>query len=528
MSCGETVGLTRRQILMGTTALAASSLFGAMRPAVAAPALGEATPFSMTWLIDRAKTVSQAPFVPLGDEKLPAEITQLSYDQQRSIRYRPDQALWKPENLPFQMQFFHLGGTLFDKPVHIFQVDGYQAREILYRPDLFDLGQAKFPEALSDHLGFAGFRLHYAINRPEFLDEIAVFLGASYFRCLGRNNIYGLSARGLAIDTGSPGKDEEFPYFRQFWVETPAPDATQIRLYALLDSPAVTGAYSFLIKPGETTTVDIEATLYTRHAIDKLGIAPMTSMFLYGPQDANKFDDFRPEVHDSDGLSMWSGAGEWIWRPLRNPARLLISSFMDENPRGFGLMQRQRSYSAYQDLEAMYERRPSLWIEPLSGWGKGVVQLVEIPSAQEIHDNIVAFWVPQNPVDGGQEWKLSYRLHWGMNPPVTSDRGIVVSTRTGAGGVSGSDSKTSDTRKFVIDFKGGALDSLPEDAELEAVVTTSAGEIQFPVAQRNPALGGWRAFFDLKPAGDDPAELRCFLRQGGNALTETWSFQWTP
>jgi len=519
------VGLTRRQILMGTTALAALPLFGAARPALAAPSLGDTTPFSMTWLVDRAKTVSQAPFVP-PDESLPAEITQLTYDQQRAIRFLPEQALWRPEKLPFQMQFFHLG-ALFDKPVHIFQVDGYQAKEILYRQDLFDLGGNKFPDNPSDHLGFAGFRLHYAINRPEFLDEIAVFLAASYFRCLGRKNIYGLSARGLAIDTGST-RGEEFPVFRQFWVETPAPDATQIRVYALLDSPGVSGAYSFLIKPGETTTVDIEATLYPRHTIDKFGIAPLTSMFLFGPQDHRSFDDFRPEVHDSDGLSMWSGAGEWLWRPLRNPARLLISSFMDENPRGFGLMQRQRSYSSYQDLEALYERRPSLWVEPLSGWGPGVVQLVEIPTDREIHDNIVAFWVPKTPVDGGQEWKLSYRLHWGMNPPVTGDRGIVVSTRTGAGGVSGSDSKTSDTRKFVIDFKGGALDSLPEDASLEAVVTASAGEIQFPVAQRNPELGGWRAFFDLKPAGDDPAELRCYLRQGGNALTETWSFQWTP
>jgi glucans biosynthesis protein len=300
-----------------------------------------------------------------------------------------------------------------------------------------------------------------------------------------------------------------------------------LTLYALLDSPSCAGAYKITIMPGDTTVTEIEAVLFPRRDIETLGIAPLTSMFLFGPADDRGFDDFRPEVHDSDGLSMHSGAGEWIWRPLRNPAQLQVNAFSDDNPRGFGLMQSARDFASYQDLEAHYEKRPSVWVEPLAGWGQGQIRLVEIPTDLEIHDNIVAFWVPGAAVAAGSEWRVNYRLHWGLTPAFVSDRGRVIKTRHGAGGVSGT-GEGSGNRKFVIDFKGGPLDSLAPDAAVEAVVSASAGTILFPVAQQNEETGGWRAFFDLEPAGDGPVELRCFLRLDGDALTETWSFQWIP
>jgi glucans biosynthesis protein len=517
---------SRRRVLQGAGAAALVGVSGlpATLPAHAEPALGTVTPFSRPWLVERARTLARSPYVAPDVAALPAEVADLSYDALRAIRYRPEEALWRSADLPFEAQFFHLG-SYYDKPVHIDEAYRSEAREILYRPELFDLGPNVFAEPLPADLGFAGFRLHYPLNTPNYRDELAAFLGASYFRGLGRGCIYGLSARGLAIDTATD-HGEEFPWFRAFWLERPEPDATEIRVHGLLDSPGVAGAYSLTIRPGDITVMEVETTLFVRHQIEKFGIAPLTSMFLFGPADNRGFDDFRPQIHDSDGLSLWTGAGEWIWRPLRNPRLLLVSSFVDENPRGFGLMQRERNFSSYQDLEAHYQSRPSLWVEPMSGWGRGVVQLIEIPSNSEIHDNIVAFWLPEEPVVGGAEWNLTYRLHWGLEAPFRSDRARVVGTRTGTGGVAGGE--TLENRKFVIDFRGDSLDGLPADAEVETVVTVSSGEVLFPVAQRNPEIAGWRAFFDLKPADEGPVDLRCFLRRGSDALTETWSFQWTP
>ncbi|HET8726322.1 MAG TPA: glucan biosynthesis protein, partial [Alphaproteobacteria bacterium] len=257
-------------------------------------------------------------------------------------------------------------------------------------------------------------------------------------------------------------------------------------------------------------------------------IAPLTSMFLFGENDRGEIDDFRPQVHDSEGLSMWTGAGEWIWRPLVNPTRLRVSSFSDENPRGFGLLQRDRNFENYQDLEARYDRRPSLWVEPQEQWGRGVIQLIEIPTQSEINDNIVAFWVPEQPVEAGSEWRLTYRLHWCIDAPQRSPNGEAVSTRTGAGGLPGQNAGDESLRKFVIDFKGGRLGELSADAGVVPEITIVNGEVINPVAQPNPVIKGWRVFFDARPAGGQPVEMRCFLKLNSDALTETWSYQWTP
>lgn len=512
--------MRRRDFLAASLAVAPWLALGRTRPAESAVLRDETpTPFTVGWLREHARALSKREYEP-PNKSLPAGLADLSYDQYRDIRFRPERALWLDADRPFTAQFFHVGAH-YDLPVRIHEVVDGVAYRLLYSADLFDYGGNTFGEPFPPDLGFAGFRLHYPLNRPDYRDEVAVFLGASYFRAVGRGQHFGLSARGLAIDTALP-KGEEFPAFREFWLERPAPGATEMMVHALLDSQSLSGAYSFVIRPGETTVTAVSATLYPRRPVERLGVAPMTSMYFFGENDRVGVDDFRPEVHDSDGLALWRGNEEWVWRPLVNPDRLRLSIYTDENPRGFGLMQRGRSFQDYQDLEARYERRPSLWVEPGAGWGKGSVFLIEIPTKEEIHDNIVAFWVPEKPVEPGTEWVLNYRLHWSHRAPHEPTLGRVVATRTGASDASRQDGR----RKFVIDFEGGALAELPADAPVEPVVTVFDGEIIGPTAGRNPVTGGWRVFFDLRPGGNGPVELRCFLKHGETVLTETWSYQW--
>jgi glucans biosynthesis protein len=461
--------------------------------------------------------------------RLPDALRNLSYDQYRDIRFRPDQAVWRGAKL-FQIQLFHLG-FLYDRPVRLNIVSNGQIQPLTSRADMFDYGKNDLAGKLPDDLGFAGFRLHFPLQRPDYFDEIATFLGASYFRVLGRNQQYGLSARGLAVDTAGP-KGEDFPWFREFWIEEPGADAKQLTFYALLDSASAVGAYKFVLDPGTATTTDITASIQPRRDIEKLGVAPLTSMFFYGEDSTRRFDDFRPEVHDSDGLRLHTGHGEWIWRPLANPRDLRISSFSDENPKGFGLMQRDRAFSAYQDLEAHYERRPGYWIEPLGEWGKGRVELVEIPTDQEINDNIVAYWVPERPVRAGEGSDLSYRLHAVLdrpeNNPGRSPGGKVVATRLGSARTPGRPDMPEEARHFVLDFAGGDLGVLRPEQPVEAVVTASSGEVRPAIVHKNGETGGWRAFFDFLPAGSKPADLRCYLRLRGESLTESWVYLWSP
>ena len=517
---------SRRDLLSGfIAALAAAGAPRSLVAAAQAPALrlGPPAPFTPATVLDQARALAAEPFGSLN-QPLPEVLAGLDHEQHGAIRFRRDMALWKGLDLNAEAQFFHLGAR-FRAPVHIYEVADSLAREVLYGGSLFDFGADGPVLDLPEDLGFAGFRLHAPLNRPDFFDEVAVFLGASYFRAIGRNQRYGISARGVAIDTGLP-KDEEFPAFRRFWLERPAPGADGVVVHALLDGPSLSGAYGFRIRPGKTTVMEVEATLFPREAIELLGIAPLTSMFLFGPNDRRGVDDFRPGVHDSDGLQIWSGSGEWSWRPLVNPQALRLSLFGDSDPKGFGLMQRARDFAAYQDLEARYELRPSLWVEPLESWGSGHVRLIEIPSPREIYDNIVAFWVPREPVEAGSEWAFKYRLHWGAEPPARPDLGEVVATRVGLAGETEQE-REAGLRKLVIDFAGGQLQDMPGNAALEAAVSALGGEVIAPLARKNDVTGGWRASFDLRPDGDGPVELRCVLRLADQTLTETWVYQWT-
>ncbi len=503
---------TRREVLAAMLGLFAG--LTAADGARAAPALGKPVPFSIAGLRRRAQQMAAGPFQRQAG-KLPEGLAGLTYDDYRDIRFRPDRALWADANLPFTAQFFHLG-LYYTEPVRIFEVADGAAAPVVYAPDLFDFGRNRLEGPAGGD--FAGFRLHYRLNRPDYRDEVAVFLGGTYLRAVGRGGRYGLSARGLAIGVGSE-RGEEFPLFREFYLERPKPESRTAVLHALLDSPSATGVFTFTIRPGETTTTDVTLSLYPRTAISRIGFAPLTSMFFFAANDRLGIDDFRPQVHDSDGLAIWTGAGEWIWRPLVNPERLRISAFVDNNPRGFGLLQRQRDFRAFEDLEARYELRPGVWIEPVGNWGSGSVDLVEIPTDAEIHDNIVVFWAPSEPLVAGAETALAYRLHWGFDPPVRPPGAEAVATRVGRG-------SEQDGRLFVIDFAGGRLGELPADAAVTAVVSASSGTIRNAVAQENDVAAGWRAFFELVPGGDEAIDLRCFLRIGDQALTETWSYRW--
>lgn len=523
--------INRRHLLRSLCALPLAGWAGGMVNSVLSSIANademETLPFSWDGLVARLVEQAKQPFRPIATPLSPA-MAGLGYDQHRDIRFRPERALWHNQSVRFEAQFFH-PGFLFRTPVSVFELANGAARPIPYDRNLFEFGQIAAPALPEGETapGFAGFRLHYPLNSPDVFDELIVFLGGSYFRALGRNSLFGLSSRGLAVNTAT-ANGEEFPEWRSFWLERPVPGSDQIRLYAELESPSVNGAFSFTIIPGRNTVVEVEARFFARADIERFGVAPLTSMFMFGENDRAKHDDFRPEVHDSDGLYINTGTGEWLWRPLNNPPKLRVNSYIDNRPRGFGLLQRDRDFDNYQDTEAQYHRRPSVWVEPLDDWGPGSVQLVEIPSPSEIHDNIVAYWVPRDPVMKGQERRFRYRLIWGDMPALGPDLGLVVATRSGVGGYSGTETSDTAIRKFAIDFRGGMLATLDPKTPPEATISVTNGELTHPAIVVSLPNGDWRILFDIRKGSAENVDLRAFLKVGDRALTETWSYQWTP
>ena len=484
------------------------------------------TVFDFEDVMEKARLLSEQPY---QEQKLnlPTELADMDYDEFRTLRYKRESGPWYNQNIPFELQFFHMG-SIYKNSVRINQIIDNKSSYIPYLSNTFTK-ENKPLENITGDIDYAGFRLHYPLNTADYYDELISFLGASYFRALGKNQKYGISARGLAIDTGVQ-TGEEFPVFKEFWIKRPVYRQRNMTIYALLDSPRVSGAYEFFIQPGANTKIDVTAILFPREDISKAGIAPLTSMYLFGENTKNRFFDYRPEVHDSDGLLVLNGNGEWLWRPLDNAKHLRMSSFVDNNPKGFGLMQRDRNPDHYQDLEAYYHERPSVWIEPKEGFNKGSVHLVEIPSEKEIHDNIVAFWWPAESLKKGQAYTFKYRMNW-INTEDESvfPKGKVFATRTGVGGVSGTDS--GDLIKFVIDFKGGELAYLKEK-DLSPFVSADSGTIQNIVLQKNTLIDGYRLFFDYQPSGKT-AELRASVKSIREAdkntdLTEVWTYQYLP
>lgn len=472
-----------------------------------------------------ARDKANQPYRAVSD-KLPADLAKLNYDQVRDIRWRPDRALWRADKFPFEAMFFHLG-LYQTEPVLINEVTPEGTRHISYSRADFDYGKNQVKPQNWGDLGFAGFRLHNHLNSPEYKDELVVFQGASYFRALGKGQQYGLSARGLAIDTVG-GSGEEFPRFTEFWLVRPQAQSTNVTVYALMDSPRATGAYQFDITPGPQTTTTVRSRVFVRASAGKpiatLGVAPLTSMFFFGENQPRK-EDFRPEVHDSDGLMVATGEGEWLWRPLQNPQQTLVTSFATKNPKGFGLMQRDRQWSSYEDVEARYERRPSAWVRPLHDWGAGRVELVQLNTPDETHDNVVAYWVPAQMPPAGEPLEFAYELSWQGDAQQRPPSAWATQSRRGMGYTKLDAEALRQQTQYVVDFDGPALKALSPDATVKAVVTSDAnGKVLENLVYRNAATDQWRMTVRVQRLkADRPVELRAFLQHDNHAVSETWT-----
>ena len=512
-------GLTRRQLVQAGALLAAG-----------APAHAEPPPFSADSVLRAAQDMAARPYQP-PDTALPPAVEALTYEQYGSLRFRPERALWHGTGLPFQVSFFPRG-FLYRPEVEVHEVQDGSAARVLSGPGVFeaaDPAAAAAAAAAGDGLGFAGLRLHAGINAPGVFDEFCVFLGASYFRAVGAGLQYGLSARGLAVGTGGAAP-ELFPRFRTFWVERPRPDARTLVLHALLDGEDAAGAFRFRITPGATTVMEVASTLFPRRELADAGLAPLTSMYFFSGQDRARGDDWRPAVHDSDGLAVETAAGERLWRPLGNPGAVAHTAVAGgaagdgvagvAAPRGFGLLQRHRAFDDYGDLQVLYNRRPGAWVEPSGDWGAGAVELVELPTGTEYADNIVAFWRPHGPLPAGQPHRADYRLHWGADPAPASPLAQVVQARTGAGSRPG-------LRAFVLDLAGPALAALPPGAPTRLALGSTAGALQEGWSGPNPETGAWRVSLEFDPAGAAEAHLRCALLGAEGPLSETWLHRWT-
>jgi glucans biosynthesis protein len=432
--------------------------------------------------------------------------------------------------------FFHVG-RFAPSPVRVFvlaPVNGQtMARELPYDPNCFRMPADSPAHALPrGAAAFAGLR--YQESRlgdqrklPWQQNDWAAFLGASYFRAIGDQYQYGISARGIALNVAGP-EPEEFPAFTRFYLVPPSDAAPDVTMYALLEGPSITGTYRFVMHRTAAVVMEIEARLFLRRAVTRLGIAPLTSMYWYSETTKPTAIDWRPEVHDSDGLAIWTRGGEHVWRPLNNPAQLVTSAFGDEAPRGFGLLQRDREFDHYLD-GVHYERRPSLWVEPLEDWGRGTVQLVEAPTDDEIQDNVVAMWVPQQAAGPGAQLRLRYRLHWRADEPFPGPLARCIATRLGRGGQPGQP-RPPGVQKFVVEFLGGPLAQLPFGVIPELVLTAVHGRFSYLFAEAVPGgvAGHWRAQFDFTPEGHEVVDIRLFLKRGDQALSETWLYQYRP
>ncbi len=520
----------REFVVTGALALAAAPL--AFRNAAVADVPRSAASSTWTHVQTIAEKLAREPYAP-PVERVPPALKDIGYDVYRDIEFRLTKALWHGENLGFEVQFSPTA-YIYHSPVEIFLIDNEKITPFVLTAAMFEWGPLRKDISSDTDIACSGFRILAPLNDSKRLDELTVFQGASYFRGLGRGHQYGLSARGLALNTGKP-EPEEFPLFRSFWIERPA-HPSRIVVYALLDSPSTSGAFRFAISPGAITTMEIDSRLFPRVDLAHVGIAPLTSMFWFDTRESANRQDFRAAVHDSEGLSVLSQSGERLWRPLSSPEHLQASAFAGPNPRGFGLLQRSRDFSAYQDLEARYERRPSAWVERRNDWGDGYVELIEIPAKTEYFDNIVAYWRPSDPLRAGQQYAFDYRLHWCAEPPEAAPRFRVK--RTGF-----TEESRPGFHRFAVDYEMtaaypsetigivdeafGLIRRVPGPLQpIEAVLSASGGVLSGPVVQANPHVNGVRVGFELDPRGHDTVELRLSLVVGGEVDSEVWLYRW--
>jgi glucans biosynthesis protein len=481
--------------------------------------LGPSVPFAPGSVVDQARTLAKKPFVPMSAD-LPAPFKSLSGDQYNAIHTRPAGRIWGSEQVGFAIEPLHRG-FLFTNPVDINLVAQGAAQRLVYDAKLFDFGAVALPAKLPD-IGFSGFRVLVAQNPSDSNDsrfmEVASFQGANFFRALTQGQVPGLVSRALAVRLADP-KGEDVPIFRSLWIEKPSLVANALIVHAVIDSETMTGAFRFTIRPGEATIIDTEATLFARAAVDNFGLGTMSATHLLGFMDHRKFDDYRPNVSEVSGLQIYTGAAEWVWRPVTNRDSLQISTFIDNKPRGFGLLIRDRSFEDYSDEDQHWEKRPSLWIEPLGEWGEGGVQLIEIPSESEANDNILCFWRPKQPLAAGSETSFAYRQFWCWDPPERPNLARAMTSSSGRG--------TGKRRRFFVDFEGDIFVDPDTSGEIMANLTTVGGTIAsvrlFPSDDKKSV----RVLFELDPGNDSSSELRLVLEAQGKRLSETWLYRWT-
>ncbi len=509
--------LERRDVLKAAIGAVAVNM-ASRRSFAQSPPLPAAKPpaFSRDMVIDLARSLAAKPYgAPPAD--LPEPFASLTYEQFVAIKTKPGAAIWGGENRGFSIEALHRG-HIFATPVELYFVENGAAQRLAYESGRFDYGALKLPEKLPD-LGYSGFRVLSQENGGAEA-EVAIFQGASFFRAVARGQNLGVTARALSIRTADP-RGEEFPAFRSFWIEKPAPGDHALVIHALLDSPSVTGVYRFTLRPGEATIVDTELTLYPRTAVDHFGLAGFSAASLFTPLDRRRPDDLRTFVASVSGLQMLTGKGEWLWRPVSNRENLQFSAFVDSNPKGFGALQRARNIDAYQDDDQHWERRPSLWTEPLGDWSEGAIQLVEIPSESETNENIVAYWRPKAPLAAGKETSFAYRQFWCWEPPVRPP--LAVATLARAGRAPGGK-----LRRFVVAFSGEILGDAQRSANLKAVLTTTPGSATNIRVFPDPQAKTCRVVFDVDPAGENFCEVRLVLQSGDAPISETWLYRWTP
>lgn len=477
-------------------------------------ALGAPTPFHPGIVTDAARVAAKLPYKPVPND-LPEHLRKLTYDQYVGIRVKATARIWADENLGFVLEPLHRG-FIFSAPVEINLVAQGQARRVIYNNSQFDFGGLPVPP-IGD-IGFSGFRV-LAPQNEKGLAEIAAFQGASFFRALAQGQLFGTMARALSIKVADP-RGEEFPRIRTFWIERPNLATNALVIHALIDSQSMTGAYRFTLHPGEATIIDTECTLFARTKVDNFGLATMSATVLSDAIDHRRPDDTRLTIADIGGLQMLTGKGEWLWRAVSNHETLQISTFVDENPRGFGFLQRDRRFGDYQDDAQHWELRPSLWIEPIGDWGAGGVELIEIPSDSEANDNVIAYWRPHQSLAVGSETAFAYRQFWCWNSPERPALALVTDTRSGRG-------STGKRRRFLVEFKGNSLGDQQQSAAITPVLTAAPGSITLLRPYPTPINKTYRLLFEIDPGNATSSELRLVLEVAGKPISEAWLYRWT-
>ena len=507
--------LKRRDVLKIGTAAAAVSVAG---PSLAQGA--DAAPlFDHDGVVAMARALAAKPY-RAPSAPLPDAFANLTYAQYVAIQNRPGAAIWGGDNLGFAIEPLHRGFA-FAAPQSVSLVENGRERLLAYDPSKFDLGALK-PPASSEDIGFAGFRV-LRTREGEPPAEVAIFQGASFFRALARGQVFGTMARGLAIRTAD-ARGEEFPLFTAFWIERPSLAGGVLVVHALLDSQSVAGAYRMTLRAGDATIIDTECTLFARAAVDNFGLGAMAATSLLGSIERGRTEDVRGGAFDAAGLQILNGAGEWIWRPVSNRDTLQISAFLDSKPRGFGFLQRDRDFQRFLDDDHHWERRPSLWIEPIGEWGEGAVTLVEIPSDSDVNQNVVAYWRPKAALAAGSETSFAYRQFWAWAPPQGPNAAMTRLSRVGRP----SPPVNSRRRRFLIELLDDAFADPQRRDALSANIAANPGSVVGSRLFFSPERKAARVLFDVDMAGDAPCELRLLLEAAGAPASETWLYRWTP